>query len=182
GRVLRLNGTAYTVIGVMPAAFGVPDTDTDLWLPKVFGPSEYEADNVTAWNDTMIARLAPSFDPAQLATQSQAVLDREIAHFPDPKAIPQLNKLGMRIMVTPLRSALVGELNERLILAQLATGILLLLVWFNLANLFITRALRRRGELIVRRVLGAETRVLFRQLLAESLVPCLLGGLGGLLL
>jgi len=182
GRVLRLNGTAYTVIGVMPAAFGVPDTDTDLWLPKVFGPSEYEADNVTAWNDTMIARLAPSFDPAQLATQSQAVLDREIAHFPDPKAIPQLNKLGMRIMVTPLRSALVGELNERLILAQLATGILLLLVWFNLANLFITRALTRRGELIVRRVLGAETPVLFRELLAESLVPCLLGGLAGLFL
>ena len=182
GRVVRLNDVAYTVIGVMPRAFQFPDPNTELWLPYVIGPSDHEADNVTAWNGTMIARLAPGSDPAQLAIQSQSALERELAHFPDPKAIPLLNKLGMRVVVTPLRSALVGELHERLILAQLATGILLLLVWFNLANLFITRALRRRGELIVRRVLGAETRVLFRQLLAESLAPCLLGGIGGLLL
>jgi predicted permease len=121
-------------------------------------------------------------DAAQLAVQSQAVLQRELEHFPDRKSIPLLAKLGMRIVVTPLRSALLGDVHERVILAQLATGILLLLVWFNLANLFITRALKRRGELIVRRVLGAETRVLFRQLLAESLAPCLLGGIVGLLL
>lgn len=182
GRVVRLNDAAYTVVGVMPRAFQIPDADTDLWLPEVFGPFDHEQDNITAWNDTMVARLAPGESAAQLATQSQAVLERELAHFPYPKDIPSLDRIRMRIAVTPLRTALLGDLHERLLLAQLATGILLLLVWFNLANLFITRALRRRGELIVRRVLGAETRVLFRQLLAESLAPCLLGGVAGLLL
>ena len=130
----------------------------------------------------MIARLAPGVSAAQLGTEAQAVLEREIAHFPFPADISDLRKIGMRIRVMPLRSALIGHLHERLVLAQIATLMLLLLVWFNLANLFITRALNRRGELTVRRVLGAETRVLLRQLLAESLVPCLLGGIAGLLL
>jgi putative ABC transport system permease protein len=182
GRLVTLNDAAYTVIGVMPPEFQFPDPHTDLWLPEAFVPFDHDPHELTAWNDTMIARLAPGVSAAQLATQSQAVLERELAHFQDPRAKPLLNKLGMRIVVTPLRSALLGDLDERLILAELATGILLLLVWFNLANLFITRALKRRGELIVRRVLGAETRVLFRQLLTESLVPCLLGGIAGLLL
>jgi putative ABC transport system permease protein len=182
GRVMTLNDAAYTVVGVMPPAFQFPDSATDLWLPYGLSASDHEPDMLTAWNDTMIARLAPGMSAAQLATQSGAVLEREVAHFPDPKAIPLFNKMGMRIIVAPLRSALLGDLHERMLLAQLATGILLLLVWFNLANLFITRALRRRGELIVRRVLGAETQVLFRQLLAESLTPCLLGGIAGLLL
>ena len=182
GRVVTINDAAYTVIGVMPPAFQFPDSATDLWLPYGLSGFDHDPGNLTAWNDTMIARRAPGVSVAQLATQSRAVLQRELAHFPDPRAIPLFNKMGMRIVVTPLRSALLGDLHERLILAQLATGLLLLLVWFNLANLFITRALRRRGELTVRRVLGAETRVLLRQLLAESLVPCLLGGITGLLL
>lgn len=182
GRLVRINGIAYTVIGVMPPAFQFPDPQTELWLPKIAGAFEHDPHDLTAWHDEMIARLAPGLSATQLDTQAQAVLDRELAHFPDPSAIPLLGKLHMRIAVTPLRSALVGELQERLVLAQLATGMLLLLVWFNVANLFITRALTRRGELIVRRVLGAETRVLLRQLLRESLAPCLLGGLAGLLL
>lgn len=182
GQVVTLEGTAYTVIGVMPPAFQFPDPQTDLWLPKVVLPFDHDPHELTAWNDAMIARLAPGMSAAELATQARAVLEREVAHFPDVKAIPLLDKIGMRIIVVPLRSALVGELHPRLFLAQLATGILLLLVWFNLANLFITRALRRRGELTLRRVLGAESRVLFRQLLAESLAPCLAGGMAGLLL
>ncbi|MGH8180215.1 MAG: ABC transporter permease, partial [Steroidobacteraceae bacterium] len=182
GHVVTLNGTAYTVIGVMPPAFQFPDPATDLWLPYGLSAFDHDPGNLTAWNNSMIARLRPGVDAAQLAVQSQAVLERELEHFPDRKSILLLDKLGMRIVVTPLRSALLGDVHERVILAQLATGILLLLVWFNLANLFIARALKRRGELLVRRVLGAETRVLFRQLLAESLAPCLLGGMVGLLL
>src|SRR6185437_16180951 len=145
-----------------------PDPGTDLWLPTHITPLDRDAVNLTSFKGTMIARLAPGIGPDRLATQARAVLDREIAHFPYPTAISQLNQFGLRIVVTPLRDALVGDLSGRLILAQLATLMLLLLVWFNLANLFIIRALKRRGELTVRRVLGAETGVLFQQLLAES--------------
>lgn len=182
GRVIALNDIAYTVIGVMPAAYQFPGPATDVWLPKEISGFDHDPHNLTAWDDTMIARLTPGATAAQLSTQSQAVLEREIAHFPDPRFVSQFRKYGMRIVVKPLRSAMLGDLRQRLILAQLATLILLLLVWFNLANLFIARALKHRGELTVRRILGAETGMLFRQLLAESLVPCLLGGIAGLML
>lgn len=182
GRSMMLNDTAYTVIGVMPPTFQFPNPATDLWLPKEITAFDHDPHELTAWNNTMIARLAPGVTATQLATQAQSVLEREVAHFPDSSFVPLLRKWGMRIIVKPLRGALIGDLHQRLILAQLATAMLLLLVWFNLANLFITRALRRRGELIVRRVLGAQTRVLFRQLFAESLTPCLAGGLAGMML
>jgi putative ABC transport system permease protein len=177
-----LNDIAYTVIGVMPPTFQFPSPATDVWLPKEITGFDHDPHNITAWDNTMIARLAPGATADQLGTQAQPVLEREVAHFPDPNAVPLFRKWGMRIVVEPLREALVGNLKEPLLLAQLATAMLLLLVWFNLANLFMARALQRRGELIVRRVLGAQTRVLFRQLLGESLVPCLAGGLAGLML
>lgn len=182
GRVIRLNDTAYTVTGVMPKTFAFPDTGTDLWVPQTFNAFTHEADNVTAWQFTMIARLKPGVAPATLAAQAQAVLDNEIAHFPDPSAIPLFHKMGMSIQTEALRGSLVGELGQRLVLVQLATGLLLLLVWFNLANLFIARALNRRSELILRRVLGADTGTLFRQLFSESLALCVIGAIAGLVL
>ena len=181
-RTIRLNGAVYTVVGVMPSSFQFPDTQTALWVPKDIAPFDHLSVNMTAWHDIMIARLAPGVTPGQLAIQSQAALNREIAQFPDPSAIPYFNSQGLRISVKPLRAALLGNLDERLVLAQLATGLLLLLVWFNLTNLFIARALARRGELIVRRVIGADTQILFRQLFAESLTLSLAGSVAGLLL
>lgn len=182
GRVIMLNDSAFTIIGVMPPTFQFPDPATDLWLPKEITGFDRDPHNLTAWNDAMIARLAPGATVAELATRAQSVLDREIAHFPDRRFVGLFSNMGMRIVVKPLRGAILGDLHERLMLAQLATAMLLLLVWFNLANLFITRALKRRGELTLRRVLGAQARALLRQLLAESLTPCLAGGLAGLLL
>ena len=182
GRTVSLNGRAYSVIGVMPRRFRFPNAQTDLWLPKVIGPFDREPDNLTAWHDTMIARLAPGVSPHQFVVQAQTALQREIMQFPDPSAIPLFKTMGMRLAVTPLRAALLGNLHERLVLAQIATGLLLLLVWFNLANLFIARALARRGELIVRRVIGADTQLLFRQLLGESLTLSLAGSVAGVLL
>ena len=182
GRTVNLNGRAYTVIGVMPRSFRFPTAQTELWLPKVIRPFDRQPYNLTAWHDTMIARLASGVNPHQLAVQPRAVLQRQIEHFPDLSAIPLFKTMGMRIAVKPLRTALLGNLHARLVLAQIATGLLLLLVWFNLANLFIARALARRGELIVRRVIGADTQILFRQLFGESLTLSLAGSLAGMLL
>ena len=182
GRTVRLNNRAYTIVGVMPKSFAFPDSEIDVWIPQTFNAFTHEADNVTAWGFTMIARFKPGDTAAQLAAESQAVLDNEIAHFPYPSDIPDLRKVGMSIQAAPLHSTLVGALNQRLILLQMATGLLLLLVWFNLSNLFIARALNRRSELILRRVLGANTWTLFRQLFVESLVLCLIGAITGLVL
>jgi putative ABC transport system permease protein len=181
-RTVTLNGHAYTVVGVMPRSFRFPDAQADLWLPKVFTAFDYEADNITALDDTMIARLAPGVSPMQMASRAQTVLDREIAHFPQSSAVPLFRTMGFRIDIIPLRAHLLGTLGERLVLAQLATALLLLLVWFNLANLFIARALTRRGELVTRRVIGADTSILFRELFAESLTLSLMGSLAGMAL
>jgi putative ABC transport system permease protein len=182
GQTIRLNDEAYTVIGVMPETFLFPDSDTDLWLPYIFSPFEFAPSNLMAWHGTMVARLRRGVAPMQLATEAQAMLERKITSFPRPTAIPLLRSLDLHLDVTPLRSVLVGALKGRIVLTQAATGLLLLSVWFNLANLFIARALAQRAELIVRRVLGAGTRILIRQLFFESLTLCLLGSLAGLML
>ncbi|MBW4053696.1 MAG: hypothetical protein HIU85_19995, partial [Proteobacteria bacterium] len=113
GRTVVLNDLAYKVIGVMPAAFRFPDSATDLWLPKTFSAFDHDPGELTAWHDTMIARLAPGVSATQLAARSQAVLEREIAHFPKPGAAQELRRFAMRIAVAPLRSALLGKLGER---------------------------------------------------------------------
>ncbi len=182
GRIVQLNDNAYTVIGVMPESFQFPNPGTDLWLPKTFTPFDYNPANFVVQNDTMIARLKPGVSVAEFNAQAQSVLNDELHHYPLPASasLSDIQKYGFALVATPLRTVLVGDLNQRLILVQLATGLLLLLVWFNLANLFITRALNRRSELIVRRVLGADTYTLFRQLFSESLLLCVIGGIAGL--
>ena len=182
GQSVQLDGKAYTVTGVMPRTFQFPDPDTALWLPKTFVPASYAPANVLVQNDTMIARLKPGVSVTEFNAQAQSVVANEISHYPTPAAIPYLNKYGFAVVATPLRTALVGTLSQRLILVQLATGLLLLLVWFNVANLFIARALNRRSELVLRRVLGADTCTLFRQLFSESLMLCVLGAIAGLIL
>ncbi|MGA9851701.1 MAG: ADOP family duplicated permease [Gammaproteobacteria bacterium] len=181
GRTVRLNDNAYTVIGVMPQSFQFPNPEIDVWIPEIITADDHNPQRLGNFNKQMIARLKPIATPAIFNTQAQTVLENAIAHYPAPAAIPLYKKVGFGITATPLRVALVGDLSQRLILVQLATGLLLLLVWFNLANLFIARALSRRGELILRRVLGADTRTLFRQLFSESLVLCVAGAIVGLI-
>lgn len=182
GRVVQIDRRAYTVIGVMPRTFRFPNSSTDLWVPKIFSAFDYSADNMTAWHDRMIARLANGVSPSRLASEFDGVVRRELAAFPRATARHQLGALGLRIAVKPLRASLLGTLGERLMLVQIATAVFLLLVWFNLANLFVARALARRGELITRRVLGADSSVLFRQLFLDSLILSLAGCAGGLIL
>ncbi|MHB8424905.1 MAG: ADOP family duplicated permease [Gammaproteobacteria bacterium] len=180
GQTVQLNNVAYTVIGVMPKRFKFPNPEVMVWIPKVITPLDRNPIDFAVLNGQMIARLKPGASLATVEAQARAVVAREIAHFPYPGAIPLLKKYGISVSAKPLRSSLVGHLRSSLLLVQMAAGLLLVLVWFNLANLFIARALTRRGELILRRVLGADTRRLFGQLFAESLILCVVGSATGL--
>ena len=175
GRLVRLNGRAYTVVGVMPARFDFPQRDTMLWIPVIPPRPDGAMAGFYFGQIGMIARVAPGITPALLRTQARSILARQITHFP-PALKGQVRWFGPDIGVRPLRTALVRQLGYRLNLAQWVTGLLLALVWFNLANLFIARALARRNELLMRQVLGADTWVLLRELLFESLPLCVIGG------
>lgn len=180
GKSVRLDGTSYLVTGVMPEGFQLLSPYEDVWVAKIVEPEE--AQNIADPGSTLIVRLKPGTSLSQLTAQAQSVLDREIAHYPDPSLIPLFKKLRLGMAATTLRHLLLGDLGEHLVLAQLATGLLLLLIWFNLANLFIARAQLVRCELVLRRVLGAQTPVLFRELLSESLTLSLAGSAAGFLL
>ena len=179
GKTLKLNGKLFTVIGVMPRNFRFPTAQTALWTPRIITAGAREADMLTALHDQMVARLAPGQSMHAFRMQADAVLKREIANFPDPAAIPMFAKYNFKIGAQGWRASRLGNLHQSLTLVQFATALLMMLVWFNLANLFLARAFARRGELTMRRILGAKVATLAGTLARENLVLSLIGaGLG----
>lgn len=179
GETLHLNGKLYSVIGVMPKGFNFPTAQSALWTPQTLDDFDQNADMLTAFGYHMVGRLAQGASVNSFTTQANAVLEREIANFPDPSAIPIFKKSGYRIRATRWRASRLGNLHQSLVLVFCATALLMLLVWFNLANLILARGFSRRAELALRRILGANTGALALSLARENFILSLIGaGLG----
>lgn len=179
GQTLRLNGKFFTVIGVMPKSFNFPTAQSALWTPRIITAVEQSVGRLAALNDQMIGRLAPGKNIAALTTQANVVLKNEITNFPVPKYIPMFQKYDLHIAAQSWRASRLGHLHQSLVLVQFATALLMLLVWFNLANLFLARSFARRSELTLRRILGANMGTLVGSLLRENMFLSLIGaGLG----
>jgi putative ABC transport system permease protein len=177
GRVIRLRGATYTVIGVMPPGFGFPER-SDIWVPLQARYAGYAGE---FWKrrdfrmQTAIARLASGMTLAQAQSEMDtlaAQLEREF---------PATNQ-GLQLRLTPLRDAEVGNVRPYLWLLLGAVVMVLLIVCVNVANLLLARGAARGRELAIRAALGAGRARLRRQLLSESLVLALVGGGLGLLL
>lgn len=179
GQTLQLNGKLFTVIGVMPPQFNFPTERAQLWTPRIITADDRNSG--TALDVTMIGRLAPSVPLASVNTQANAVLGRLIASGP-AAAAALLRKYDPHINVQDWRSTQIGNLRQSLILVLCATLLLMLLVWFNLANMFLARTLARRGEFAMRQALGAGKIKLALAMLRENLFLSLIGALGGILL
>lgn len=182
GQTLKLNDRLFTVVGVMPKDFNFPTAQAALWTPRVIVPFEQDADNLTAFHDQMVGRLAPGQSIHGFEVQADAVLSKEIADFPDPGAIPLFEKFHFGISAQTWRASRLGNLHQSLTLVQLATTLLMLLVWFNLANLVLARTFGRREELAMRRILGAGTGKLALSLARETFGLSLLGAILGAVL
>lgn len=184
GKTLHLNGKLYTVIGVMPAYFKFPSGQAALWTARPLSPFEQSIDDLTSFNVHMVGRLAPGATAAILNTQANAVLARQLHEFggQNPRVKAMLAKFGFRIQVLDWRGSRVGGLHESLVLALSATALLMLLVWFNLANLSLARAFAHRGEAALRRILGAGSARLLAARMAENLLLSLIGAAGGIVL
>jgi predicted permease len=182
GKAVRLNGYAYTVVGVMHAGFVFPRAEelpssfnfpreAQLWVPLAIpeapknGPSEL----------AVIARVKPGLT----IQQAQAGMDLVTKH---AEAKDPQWKGWFNTRAVPLTRQVVGDTERPLQLILGAVGIVLLIACSNIANLLLTRSFGRRREFTLRTALGAGRARLIRQLLTESLLIAISAGAISILL
>jgi len=173
GRTIRLSDNSYTVIGVMPRDFTLPqqlaDVFVSLWVADPSAAAERDVHFMhTYW------RLKPGVPLAQ-AQAEMAQADRRLAEaFPD-------SERERATLVLPLHDWLVGDVRPALLVLFGAVGLVLLIACANFAMLLMARAVARQRELMIRAALGARNGRLIRQRLTESTLLALAGGAAGLL-
>ncbi|MCP3963999.1 MAG: ABC transporter permease [bacterium] len=175
GRVLELDAELHEVVGVMPRGFEFPpEHDARIWGALSFDLSEGSHDSGRQiHNLSTIARLRPGVELAQARQELDRIAADLAAEYPDTTK-------GWGIRATGIHEQLVGEVRPVLLSLFGAVGLLLLIACANLANLTLARLASRQREIAVRTAMGATRRQLVRQLLAESVLLALAGGLAGL--
>jgi predicted permease len=171
GSKVTLNGSPFTVIGVMPQSFYFPNREIQAWTLLTFRDQDFEnrANNYLE----AVARLAPGVSFEQARTEMQTLAARLATQYPDTNAETSVSVNRTRDYMSP---------RIRLMLLTLsgASLCLLLLTCSNLASLLLARAAAQEREMAVRAALGASGQRLVRQLITQSTVLALLGGMAGL--
>ena len=178
GQSLNLDGRSYNILGVMPPGFDLPGV-AEVWIPLQVNIDNLSLTERAATNNAIRARLRPGVSLKQADTELKAIAHQLEQEYPDFRR-------GWSVKVISLRQDLLGDLEGRVRNALFAlmagVGFLLLICCANVANLQLARGIARERELMLRRALGAGRWRLVRQLLTESMLLALLGGMAGLLL
>jgi predicted permease len=178
GTSIALDKRAFTVIGVAPAMFRFPQLEQSrqIWVPIVDDPL------FGSWLERrgghwlrLTGRVMPGVNPKQAEAQFDAIAARLTKQYPGDND-------GWTFRMIPLREFLVGEVKTPLLVLLGAVGLVLLIACANIANLLLARATSRSREIAVRATLGAGRSRLVRQLLSETLLLSVIGGVAGVAL
>jgi putative ABC transport system permease protein len=180
GRSIRLDERAYTVVGVMPAAFAFPDRETAAWIPAYIAPVfSDDGARISLQIFGAIARLRPGVTPSQVAAEGTAR-----ARSTKEPGTATLALFGSAeppaVTATPAREVLIAEVRPAIRVMAAAMALLFATAIASVVIVQLARLVRRRREMTLRAALGASTSRLARQWLTESVVTGVAGGLLGL--
>jgi putative ABC transport system permease protein len=173
GRALTINGESYTVIGVLPAGFQFALRPADLFLP--YQPTQNQLTRRFMHGTNLIGRLKSDKTADEARSELNLIAGRIEQQFNDSHA-------GVKVLVVPLQEEIVGNVRPILLVLLGAVGFVLLIACANVASLLLTRSLSRQKEVAIRSALGASRWRVIRQLLTESILLSLAGGVAGLLI
>jgi putative ABC transport system permease protein len=189
GKTIRLNGYAFTVVGVLPSSFYFPKFDQldggpiagwtspiQYFVPLALEPREMRPAVGNDMNFTVIARLKPS------VTRQQALADLDAVEADISRHDPHADGAVLRGDLLPLKAAVVGGTERTLWMLMAGAGVVLLIVCVNLASLLLARSMTRTHEVAVRAALGASRWNLLRQFVTEGALLVTAGGALGILL
>jgi predicted permease len=177
GRAFEMNDRVHTVVGVLPPLPEYPEAN-DVYMPTTSCPSR-SSEKMIADRDmrmmTGFARLKPGVTAAQARADLAAIQNRLASAY--PKSYPA--SAGTAALVTPVEQELTHAARPTFLTLLGAAGLVLLLACANLANLALSRQMRRSREMAIRMATGASQWNVFRQLLTESMMVALAGGVLG---
>lgn len=186
GRVVQMDSDSYRIVGIMPRGFQAParvgeERRTEVWAAFGFAGAPLSEASVISRSSLFqgaIARLAPGLTLADAQRRVDAFAEALRREYPadyPPRS-------DWRLRLVPLKDVVVGDVRQPLVFLLGAVGLVLLVGCANVANLLLARATTRGREMAVRQALGGAPSRLMRQLLTESVVMSVLGGIAGVAL
>src|SRR5499426_3479850 len=171
GKSIQLDGASFTVVGVMGEQYPL---ETEFWLP-LSHLSQIDLTSRRHHSVQAIGRLKPGVTIEQARKEMETIAERL------RQLYPATNK-NIGVELTPMRHHLAGNLRPIVLLVFSAVALILLIACANVSNLLLSQSAGRQREMAIRAAIGAGRGRLVRQLLVESLLLSLLGGVAGLAL